>query len=79
MTSFSHSLGLTFCALQVASHEIFYAQATGLLSFMNRQELFFSHYSFHGLFISKVTEKWMVLQCVFYQMLTVCGLYGFCG
>ena len=65
MTSFSHSLGLTFCALQVASHEIFYAQATGLLSFMNRQELFFSHYSFHGLFIGKVTEKWMALQCVF--------------
>ena len=79
MTSFSHSLGLTFCVLQVASHEIFYAQATGLLPFMNRQELFFSHYSFHGLFISKVTEKWMqsngkvdgFTMCI-YRMLTVC-------
>ncbi len=79
MTSFNYSFGLTSCALQVASHEIFYAQATGLLSFINRQELFFTHYSFHGLFIGKVTEEWMVLQCVFYQMLTVCGLYGFCG
>ena len=50
--------------------EIFYGQATGLLSFINRQELFFTHYSFHGLFIGKVTEEWMALQCVLYRMLT---------
>ena len=51
--------------------EIFYGQATGLLSFINRQELFFTHYSFHGLFIGKVTEEWMALQCVLYRMLTL--------
>ena len=33
MTSFNYSFGLTSCALRVANHEIFYAQATGLLSF----------------------------------------------
>lgn len=41
------------------------------MSFINRQELFFTHYSFHGLFIGKVTEEWMALQCVLYRMLTV--------
>jgi hypothetical protein len=42
--------------------EIFYGQATGLLSFINRQELFFTHYSFHGLFIGKVTEEWSAIR-----------------
>lgn len=51
--------------------EIFYGQATGLLSFINRQEPFFTHYSFYGLFIGKVTEEWRALQCVFYRMLTI--------
>ena len=36
---------------------------------MNRPH-FFTHYSFHGLFIGKVTEEWMALQCVFYRRLT---------
>ena len=40
------------------------------MSFINGQELFFTHYSFHGLFIGKVTEEWKALQCVFYRMLT---------
>ena len=34
-------------------------------------QLFFTHYSFHGLFIGKVTEEWMALQCVLYRMLTL--------
>ena len=55
--------------------EIFYGQATGLLSFINGQELFFTHYSFHGLFIGKVTEEWKALQCVFYRMLTLDGIF----
>ena len=32
-----------------------YAQGTDLLSFINRQEVFFTHYSFYGLFIGIVT------------------------
>ena len=51
--------------------EIFYGQTTGLLPFINWQELFFTHYSFHGLFVGKVTEEWMALQCVLYRMRAV--------
>ena len=50
--------------------EIFYGQATGLLSFINRQELFFTHYSFYGLFIGKVTGSGLLYN-VYYRMITI--------
>ena len=48
--------------------EMFYGEGSGVLCLIKREEVLFSDYWFDGVFIGKVREEWMGLECVVYGM-----------